>query len=164
MRWRTALLCTGLGLLGWGDPVLAHGANINYQVRSAIAVTATYDSGEPMAEAQVTVYAPEDPSEPWKTGVTDDQGRYVFVPDAEQSGEWSVSVRQAGHGDIVTLDLGESATPNAGDTATTDASPPSSLVATSARETSIPQRVLTVSAVVWGCVGTALYFSRNRKS
>jgi nickel transport protein len=99
-----------------------------------------------MAGGQVTVYAPDDPSQPWLTGVCDDEGRFTFTPDPEIPGTWDVQVRQAGHGDMVHIPIGaEGAT---------------------AASTSVStlQIVLMAAATVWGFVGTALFFSRRRSS
>lgn len=143
---------------------LAHAAQLRYEVESTVSVTATYDTGEPMANAQILIYSPDDPREPWSTGTTDDAGRYEFRPQSQESGNWTVTVRQAGHGDMITINLDDS-TPQA-ETPRADSpedSSESSLFAGLA-DTSLPQRLLTGASVVWGCVGTALYFSRRPQS
>ncbi|TET42260.1 MAG: carboxypeptidase regulatory-like domain-containing protein [Dehalococcoidia bacterium] len=131
---------------------LAHGAKIEYTVNVAIELVATYDNGEPMAGAQFVVYAPDDPSTPWLTGVCDDEGRFSFVPDtskpcASKPCTWDVQVRQAGHGDFVHIPIGED-----------------TLVTGSAGGYTTLQIVLMALCVVWGTVGTALYFSRRRRA
>jgi nickel transport protein len=123
---------------------LAHGARIDYTVNMAIEIVAAYDSGEPMAEAQVTIYAPDDLETPWLTGTTDDEGRFIFTPDPAIPGTWDVQVRQAGHGDIVHIPVGEGVT-SAGSTGFTTV-----------------QIILMSACVIWGFVGTALYFSRRK--
>ena len=141
---------------GWGAislmmmplPAIAHGARIETRSTSAVQVQATYDSGEPMAEAQVQIFAPGDPKNPAFMGTTDSQGQYVFVP--SQSGDWEVSVRQAGHGDIAVVPIGtDSVTPAVIGTFDTSLNP--------------LQRFLIAGAVTWGCVGTALYFMRGKR-
>ena len=84
----------------------AHGAKIEYKIAPAIALQAMYDAGEPMTTAQVTVYAPSDPSKPWLTGKTDKEGRFSFVPDPAIAGEWVVQAREAGHGAMIHVTLG----------------------------------------------------------
>ncbi len=155
--WQQTIALWGLVLFGSVEPALAHGANIAYRSQTAIELQATYDSGEPMAEAQVTVYAPDNPSVPWKTGTTDDAGQFVFVPDGDRTGPWTVSVRQAGHGDIVAIDLD-----NSNGTAAASNTQSETAWVAEAAETNLPQRLLTVAAVTWGCIGTALYFSRHK--
>jgi nickel transport protein len=125
--------------------VYAHGARIEYTSSTEIEIVAKYDTGEPMGGAQVMVYAPDDPSTPWLTGVCDDEGRFTFVPDSTKPGTWDVQVRQAGHGDMVHIPVGEGA-----------------VVAGSSGGYSVLQIVLMAVCVVWGIAGTALYFSRRR--
>ncbi|MEE9618360.1 MAG: carboxypeptidase regulatory-like domain-containing protein, partial [Anaerolineae bacterium] len=93
---------------------------------------------------QVTVYAPDDPSTPWLTGVCDEDGRFIFTPDPSKPGTWDVQVRQSGHGDMVHIPIGE----DVAMTGTTGYTP--------------LQVVLMGACVVWGFVGTALFFLRGR--
>jgi nickel transport protein len=123
----------------------AHGAKIDYTVDMAIEIVARYDSGEPMAGAQVSVYAPDDPTTPWLTGVCDDEGRFRFTPDTSKPGTWDVQVRQAGHGDIVHIPVGEGSAGTGGAGGYTPL-----------------QIVLMAACVIWGAVGTALYFWRRK--
>ena len=126
----------------------AHGANITYRTVSAIEVQGIFDSGEPMAEAQVTVYAPDDPINPWQTGIADENGRYVFIPDVDLPGTWDVQVRVAGHGEIVHIPFepdGDSVQISGGDDGYTTG-----------------QIALMAGSVIWGFVGTALYFEGRK--
>ncbi len=124
---------TGVGL----DPVWGHGAIAN--VTYTLTVTAAYETGDPMAGAQVLVYSPRDGGTPWKVGETGPQGDYRFTPDTD--GSWDVVIRQAGHGKTVTIPVG---------------------AATSGGGT-LP-RVAGILVGLWGLVGTALFFSRGKKS
>lgn len=130
------------------SPVLAHGAMIEGSVVPSIAVRAAYDTGEPMAQGQVSVFAPSDPARPWLTGVSDDEGRFSFVPDPHEEGVWAVQVRQAGHGAIVHVRLGADGA-ETGPAAAAGADP--------------LQRAIMAGAVVWGFIGTALFFWRGRR-
>ncbi|MEB3213108.1 MAG: hypothetical protein VKL39_17285, partial [Leptolyngbyaceae bacterium] len=132
---------------------IAHGSQIDYREVPAVEIQANYDTGEPFANAQVSVFAPDDPAEPWLTGTTDDQGRFTFTPDRAIAGNWDVQVRQAGHGDIVSIPLGT-------------ASGSSTVASTgfgASQATSPLQKLVMVASVVWGCVGTALFFSARSK-
>lgn len=123
----------------------AHGAKIEYTIGMTIEIAATYDNGEPMRGAQVTVYAPDDPSTPWLTGFCDDDGRFSFTPDTSKPGTWDIQVRQAGHGDIVHIPVAAGSIDNGSSNFT-------------------PLQIVLMSVcVIWGCTGTALYF-RRRKS
>ena len=126
------------------NTVYAHGAHVEYTLDVAIEITAKYDSGKPMAGAQVVIYAPDDPSTPWLTGICDDQGRFSFVPDSSKPGIWDVQARQAGHGDIVHIPVGDNTTVDASSGFT------------------VLQIVLMTICVLWGLAGTALYFRRGR--
>ncbi len=147
MKPRLVLLFVVLLTLSTAGPVLAHGAQVEYTLSTAVELVATYDSGEPMAGGQVTVYAPDDPAIPWLTGTCDDQGRFTFTPDPEKPGTWDVQVRQAGHGDIVHIAIGTGGGSSSG----------------GGGGFSPAQIALMAGCVVWGLVGTALFFTgRNR--
>lgn len=140
----------GFGLALSATAALAHGANIEVS-QGQIQIQATYDGGDPMANAQVLVYSPENLEEPWTEGTTDDNGQFSFAPDLGQPGAWEVTVRQAGHGDIVTIPVGESAS-----AAGAGAGP-------ALAGLSPTQQWVTIGSVIWGFVGTALFFSRGKR-
>ncbi len=131
----------------------AHGAQIRH--RKGVAVEARYDTGEPMADAQVAVFAPGQPETPVLTGTTDGDGLFWFVPEADSAGDvtpglWDVQVRLAGHGALLKVPIsaeqrGQSATGRSGDS---DAVTPL-------------QRMVMGAVGIWGFVGTALFFSRR---
>lgn len=146
MKEKLALLFAALLILGITGTALAHGAKIEYTLSTAVELVATYDTGEPLAGGQVMVYAPDDPATPWLKGVCDDKGRFAFTPDPDKPGTWDVQVRQAGHGDIVHIPIGAGAAGSGGGGFS-------------------PAQILLMSAcVVWGFVGTALFFSRRKTS
>ncbi|MDB9314154.1 carboxypeptidase regulatory-like domain-containing protein [Spirulina sp. CS-785/01] len=144
-------------LAGMGEAV-AHGSNIEYRQTEAIQITAKYDSGTPMGEAQVTVYSPDDPATPWVQGVTDEQGNFTFVPDPDQRGNWEVKVRQSGHGDIISIPLEE----QEAETASTSESATITQATTNTTGYSPLQKGVMAVVGVWGCVGTALFFLRKK--
>lgn len=129
---------------GVSTAAFAHGVRIAYQTKTAVEISAAYDTGEPMAGAQVTVYAPGNPAAPWLTGVCDKHGRFTFVPDLSQPGTWDVRVRHAGHGGIIHVPVGEA------------------LAAAGGTPYSPLQLVLMAACVIWGLVGTALFFARRK--
>ncbi|MFC2045315.1 carboxypeptidase regulatory-like domain-containing protein [Chloroflexota bacterium] len=149
VKWGSVLAIVGFLTLSLFMPtaVCAHGANIEYTSNIEVEIEANYDNGEPMAGGQVVVYAPDDAATPWVTGVCDDEGRFSFTPDTSKPGVWDVQVRLAGHGDIVHIPIGES-------TSATDSSGGYSTL----------QIALMSACVIWGSVGTALYFSRRRNA
>jgi len=146
MKWKWFVLPTSLMLLlAFTTTAWAHGAKIEYTVNMTVEIVATYDTGSPMAGGQVTVYAPDDPATPWLEGVCDEEGRFVFTPDPTKPGTWDVQVRQAGHGDMVHIPIGEGVATTGGGGYPTF------------------QIVLMSACVIWGFVGTALFFLRNRR-
>lgn len=131
----------------------AHGAFVEARQVGAVVVEARFDAGDPMAGAQVAVFAPGDPDAPWLLGVADGDGRFIFTPD-DQPGAWRVEARRAGHGAAATVTLaGYSAAPP----------PAGPLVepATGPFAAAPLQRAVMGACVVWGFVGTALYLRRK---
>lgn len=125
---------------------LSHAALIEAGTTTAIRLHAVYDTGTPMAHAQVIIYAPDDPATPWGQGVTDSYGRYEFIPDTT-AGRWSVQVRQAGHGTMAHVQI------SGGD---------ARVVTVAAGPDHWLQRAAMVALVAWGAFGTAL-FALHRK-
>ncbi|MEL6441624.1 MAG: carboxypeptidase-like regulatory domain-containing protein [Cyanobacteria bacterium J06621_8] len=141
------------------DKAIAHGAYIEYEETAAVTIQAKYDDGKPMANAQVVIYAPQDPTVPWLKGNTDDEGSFTFVPDVEpqNSGNWDVKVRQAGHGTIVSIPLTNNKL--------TSANRQQLLSSTGAKAGYSPsQKLVMAAAVGWGFIGTALFFARSKSS
>lgn len=132
-------------MVGWSSKAIAHGAAIQYRQTQAVQIQANYSDGTPMNDAQVTIYAPDDPQNPKFQGTTDADGQFSFVPDIE--GNWDVKVRQSGHGDIVTIPVDEQQIDNS---------------TWSGGESYSPmQKAVMAAAGVWGFVGTALFFARK---
>lgn len=152
--------------LGWMPRALAHGSTIQFRTTQAIEIQAHYDGGTPMSEAQVAVYAPSDPTTPWMQGVTDEEGRFTFTPDLEQPGYWDVKVRQAGHGSIASIPVGEAAeTAIAAEDAAAAPAEAATAVAPaqwSGRDYTPLQKWTMAAAGIWGFVGTALFFTRRK--
>jgi nickel transport protein len=153
MRRTVLPLLSLLCIVGWQSRTSAHGITIEYQPTQSYQINAAYDTGEPMVEAQVAVFSPDDPTTPWLTGTTDAEGRFVFSPPA--AGNWEVQVRQAGHGDILVIPVEE--------TAAAETPAASRSIAAATDNYSPLQKSLMIGAVIWGCVGTALFFSRGKR-
>ena len=140
----------------------AHGANLDYQMTPGVTLQAKYDAGGPMTQAQFTVFAPNDPTTPWLTGKSDAQGRFSFVPDASIPGMWAVQAREAGHGALVQIPIGDSNGSNAATASASATAPamPSAVVHTQGANPM--QRWVMIASVVWGFIGTALFFARKK--
>ena len=155
-----------------GVDMAAQGIQITYAVAEIatveVALEAAFESGEVMSEAQVTVYAPDDPKHPWLTGLCDEDGRFAFTADLDRPGTWEIQVRKAGHGEwlkialdantVEVVDLG-AATP---DEEAQELQIAAGAVRGGDTGFSAGQIVLMAGSVIWGLVGTALYFSRRR--
>jgi nickel transport protein len=160
-----------LSILGLQTRTLAHGVVVDYRETQAIEITSLYDTGEPMANAQVIIYAPEDPSTPWMTGTTTETGLFTFTPDRSQAGNWEVAIRQAGHGEILSIPVesDSAASEDAGSTPTADRSEETATSRVEGTRSggtnaiSPMQRILMLGSVVWGLVGTALFFLRGKR-
>ncbi|MBE9191159.1 carboxypeptidase regulatory-like domain-containing protein [Gloeocapsopsis crepidinum LEGE 06123] len=162
-QWKTIIPFVVISVFGASTKAIAHGVRMQARETQAIEVNAEYDNGEPMAEAQVTVYAPNDPATPWLEGTTDNNGNFVFAPDSSQSGNWSIQVRQAGHGSIVNIPV-EGNQAQAGGNGTTEAESSVSGVANTRTNFTPLQTILMGATGVWGFIGTALFFMRGNKS
>ncbi|WP_017611800.1 carboxypeptidase-like regulatory domain-containing protein [Nocardiopsis salina] len=181
-RTRPTILVGGAAalVLAWPGPAHAHGVELDHDGAEAVVVEARYDTGEPMAEAQVSVYAPDGTEQPWATGTVDDRGQYLFAPD--EPGTWEVEVRQAGHGDTLEVEVadeepegddeaGEQPEQNGGpgpegEREDDDGTEPagSSDRAGTGSGGNMLQTVLMGALAVWGLVGTALFFLGRKRA
>jgi nickel transport protein len=127
--------------------VFGHGAFVTWEFHGdSVRVSASFDDGQPMDEAQVTVFSGSNPTEAYLVGVTDENGCFSFLPDGEQSMQWDVQVRKAGHGDIVHFSMSEDAQ-----------------VEIRNGRFSVFQITIMSACVVWGFIGTALFFKSRWK-
>ncbi|NOQ22770.1 MAG: carboxypeptidase regulatory-like domain-containing protein [Candidatus Aegiribacteria sp.] len=134
-------------LLILSAPVFGHGALVTWEVlEDSVHISALFDDGQPMDKAQVSVFSGAAPSVPYIIGMTDEHGEFAFMPDKEESLNWDVQVRLAGHGDIVHISLAEDSAADA-----------------EQGGFSTLQIVLMSACVVWGFIGTALFFTSKRE-
>lgn len=196
MRSFLLFLLTGFLSIGFASVGRTHGGRIEQKAAEAIVLETFENSGAPMSGAIVAIYTPQDSVTPWKTGTTDAQGQFIFIPDRSQPGEWTAQIRFAGHGHAIPIPVPpemppETAAapvpenaPDSKDTAkihenlapvestSTEAtsqtiapplSPPVSLASSSpAILPNTPlQQGLLVGSVLWGFLGTGLFFSRR---
>lgn len=76
------------------DRIFAHGVE-GIVDKGGLAVTAVYDTGEPMSYAKVDISAPN-AELPFQSGRTDRNGRFCFFPDTK--GEWKMTINdEMGH-------------------------------------------------------------------
>lgn len=127
-----------------GISAIAHGVVTQVITSTGVTVSAGYDDGTPLAHAHVNVYAPDNPRNPWLRGTTNDSGEFRFVPDHTITGQWGVQIRQAGHGAMVHVAIGAE-----------------ERASITSNELSPLQKGIMALCVVWGAIGTALFFSRR---
>lgn len=145
-------------------PSLAHNTIIEYQATEAIAIEAKFDDGTPLSNAQVVVYAPDNPNQAWQKGITDDQGKFSFIPDYKNKGNWTVKVRLAGHGDVINIPINASNIQNPSASLSHSETISSSLsLSHDNAQLSLRQKLMMAMMGSWGFVGTALFFSRKNK-
>lgn len=103
-----ALGVAGIGLLPSliikPAPIFAHAVETNYSLdllTKELQLTTTYSTGEALELADVQVFAPNQPDRPWLTAKTDKEGKFVFQPDRQLQGEWTILINQEGHADIL---------------------------------------------------------------
>jgi len=142
-----------VSILGQIEGAIAHGVAMQYQTAQAIAVQANYDTGAPLANAQVTVYAP-DSERPWLKGTTDEQGKFTFTPDPNKAGTWQVKARLAGHGDVLNIPVDSE-----GSAIATNGQPK---LGEAAGYTPLQKGVMAAS-IIWGAIGTALFFLGRKR-
>ena len=148
-------------VLGFSRQVLAHTANIAYRQTQAIEVIATYDDGKPMSNAQVVIYAPDKPAIPWLKGTTNEEGKFHFIPESTVSGNWDIKIRQSGHGDIISIPWQAENSASAMESRESRANSSTWLFSAHGSYTPIQKMVMAATGV-WGFVGTALFFSRQK--
>lgn len=168
-------LTVGL-LVGFGlnsSRILAHGTEIQYTQMRAIALTAQFDTGKPISNAQVLIYAPNKPQEVWQRGETDEEGNFFFIPDYNISGNWTVKVRSAGHGDIVNIPI-QGVNEKENTAITSPSGEEKEMVIIEKQEDKMQssaatgnlsniQKFMMAITGSWGFIGTALFFSRSKK-
>ena len=102
-KFALALLTPLMVLAATGNRALAHGVQTDYLLSNQLQLQTTFTNGQPLKGAKVSVYAPNNPTQPWMQGVTDANGRFAFEPDRSLVGDWEVTIMQQGHGDILTV-------------------------------------------------------------
>ncbi len=139
---------TALLLIFLAAPSLySHGTKYEIVNSGEIGVKAMYDSGDAIALANVLVFPPGS-SASTASIKSDKNGVFYFTPDA--SGTWTFQVRDtSGHGMRINLPIDESLLLQRGDD--------------SGSGLSMIQKIVVALSIVWGAIGTALYF-KGRKS
>ena len=125
--------------------LFCHNSSFEVMPPDSITIKTFYDTGEPMDSARVKVFTPENYEKQAYELITDEHGIFSFVP--ETPGLWIFQVLdKSGHGQRINLDVSEQMLINTGNES----------------NFSLVQRIIMGLAVLWGFIGTALYFLRKR--
>lgn len=158
-----------LNLLVLQPNTQAHGVKIIPEINQAISLQAKYDSGLPIQQAQVIVYAPNQPNKPWIEGMTNQEGKFIFIPDSKLSGNWQIKVAQAGHGNVINIPYFPTKLVAEKPVIVSNNSTNNQLVSNISTSNSQIlsgnyqlQKSLMIASIVWGCVGTTLFFARAK--
>lgn len=105
MKTRLLTFLAFISLLGLPTKAFAHALATDFALDAAnrLNIEAGFSSGEPFGEAKVVVYAPNNPSEPWMEGTTDEEGNFAFEPDPTIPGDWRIEIGEYDHMDILTV-------------------------------------------------------------
>lgn len=87
------------------ERVLAHSVQTDYLLSgdNGLELDVTFSTGEPLANSPVKIYSPDNQSEPWMEGMTDENGKFNFIPDQAQEGDWTVQIGEFDHADILSV-------------------------------------------------------------
>ncbi|WP_026072745.1 carboxypeptidase-like regulatory domain-containing protein [Nodosilinea nodulosa] len=98
-----------LALVGFPAQAWAHQVETFYTMDTQLEFQSKFSSGEPFAGATVSIYAPNNPDEPWMTTTTDSEGRFAFLPDESIPGDWEVAIEDEfkSHADYWTVPVGD---------------------------------------------------------
>lgn len=112
----------------------------------AVLLYAVYGGSEPVTDAAVSIFSPQNPDSPYQTGVTDLAGVFAFAPAG--AGQWRVVVDDGyGHRAEQSVPVDWAATASAG-------------AASGARSTA-DKAILGVS-IIFGLTGALLWFQSRR--
>ncbi|MEB3213306.1 MAG: carboxypeptidase regulatory-like domain-containing protein [Leptolyngbyaceae bacterium] len=105
MKLRLAFPLALLAIAGFAPRAIAHMIETDFSLfGEELEFQSTFSTGEPVQEAQVTIYSPDNPDEPWAELTTDEEGRFSFNPDEAIAGNWEIRIDQGiGHTDLWTV-------------------------------------------------------------
>ncbi|NJL49823.1 MAG: hypothetical protein HC929_23450 [Leptolyngbyaceae cyanobacterium SM2_5_2] len=108
MKRLIVALLMGLALVGFPTQAWAHQVETFYSLGAQLEFQSTL-AARTFAGATVSIYAPNNPEEPWQTLVTDGEGRFAFVPDESMPGNWEIAIESddLSHADYWTVPVGD---------------------------------------------------------
>jgi nickel transport protein len=126
--------------------MFSHGVSTKIINKGIVGIRFAYEGGNPFSNVKVKIYSPDDASTPFIVASTDTAGYVYFAP--TKRGEWIIVAKdEGGHAKRVNLNVDESFAVQS---------------AASGNLNSLQKLILGI-AVVWGFIGTALFF-KSRKA
>ena len=126
--------------------LFSHGVSTKIIKKGIVGIRFAYEGGNAFSNVKVKIYSPDDASKPFIVTSTDTAGYVYFAP--TKKGEWIVVAKdEGGHAKRVNLNIDDSF----------------SVQSKSAGEMTPLQKLIMGLAVVWGFIGTALFF-KGRKA
>jgi len=126
--------------------VFAHGVVHEVNRENTVVIKVGYDDGEPMSYAEVKIYSPDNSKVEYQNGRTDKNGCFSFLP--PRTGEWKIVINDGmGHGVVTRVPVKEIKE--------------GLEIESSNHGLSLGQKLLIAISIVWGLVGTALYFKKK---
>jgi nickel transport protein len=126
--------------------LFSHGINADIITTGVIGVKFSYDGLSPMKNAIVKIYSPDNYDAPSLTSRSNEQGIVFFLPD--KKGEWIIMAKDdGGHTTRVNIPVTENM-----------------IAKSSGSSLSYLQKIIIAVCVIWGLIGTGLFFSIKRKS
>jgi nickel transport protein len=133
-------------LLIFTSVAFAHGVEYEF-IRDNVTIKASFSGGKPFYPATFDLYSPDDYEEVYLSGETSDKGMFSFKPN--KPGKWVVMLRdKTGHGTRINIDVNKDLSINTGE---------------SNSSTALYQKIIMAVCVIWGFIGTALFFIRRKK-
>ncbi len=135
-------------IIGGPYNLFAHGSKYEI-INPGIGIKASYFDGSVMSDSDVEVYSTANSKKTTFTGITDSKGRFHFFPD--KTGKWRITISD-GMGHAV------EALVNVGNDMIAESAPANNKGAFSTL-----QIFVMAICVIWGFIGTGLYFKRNKQ-
>lgn len=133
-------------LLFFTSVAFAHGVEYEF-IRNNVTIKAYFSGGKPFYPATFDLYSPDDYEEVYLSGETNNEGVFSIKPNSP--GKWIVMLRdKTGHGTRINIDVNKDLSINTGGTNSSS---------------TLYQKIIMAVCVIWGFIGTALFFIRKKK-
>lgn len=102
------LLLLVVSVVAFPSAALAHTLEAHFQPQSErLEIQAIFSTGEFYDGADVVVHPPSDAEAEEIQGLTDEDGRFVFEPDYDLAGDWTIEVGEGNHWDLLIVPVAD---------------------------------------------------------